>query len=400
MQITKLLVDAGAFAPNENNTALHFQTSYVEYILLMTAPGIKTSPSAKVYRRRKSLDNIFDDVHTPPGPLARSKSGSTTPRGSTSSSRFGGLSSLRVDLKAQRQKTSQLFGTTMSSRAMEDDSSDRPSQRTQGEVPVIIPTSCYNETLSNYREVVACGQKLARQMKFDRNLISDIKIRCSFLRSLKPKMGKGICVQYFHEALSHNSVAIQQDSNVKSKFIQNCIDLNIKYVDMESGYFSAFCNKLNISGVAIVGIEYDIAAPSTSGDTMRVSHGKALQATLDVFCQYLWDRISHDTASMKQQAQSVKVKVRSGSGRVQSNGGYVNEAQDEDGVHEAEMAAMAQANSYPNGNHLSVQPDRQFVQSPMNLSPRGDEEEEDELTPVAAFNPDLISPIANDNEGS
>ena len=171
----------------------------------MTAPGIKTSPSAKVYRRRKSLDNIFDAVQGDgtPSALTRSKSGSTTPRGST---RFGGLSSLRVDLKAQRQKSSELFGSAVSARGMEDDSGDRPSQHTQGEVPVIIPTSCYSETLSNYREVVACGQKVGRQMKFDRNLISDIKIRCSFLRSLKPKMGKGISVQYFHEALSHNSV--------------------------------------------------------------------------------------------------------------------------------------------------------------------------------------------------
>merc|ERR1712113_1174072 len=126
---------------------------------------------------------------------------------------------------------------------------------------------------------------------------------------------------------------------------------NIKYVDMESGYFSAFCNKLNISGVAIVGIEYDIAAPSTSGDTMRVSHGKALQATLDVFCQYLWDRVSQDPASnpaINQQAQSVKVKVMSNSKRV-------NEEND---VFDAEMAAMAKANSYPSGDHLSVQKER------------------------------------------
>ena len=185
-------MDAGAFAPNEHNTALHFQTSYVEYILLMTAPGIKTSPSAKVYRRRKSLDNIFDDAalngngrgNGPPAALSRSNSGSTTPRGSHR------LSSLRVDLKAQRQKSSQLFGPSSSSTHLDD--APRPSQRTQGEIPVIIPTSCYSETLSNYREMVACGMKVGRQMKFDRNLISDIKIRCSFLRSLKPKTSKGM----------------------------------------------------------------------------------------------------------------------------------------------------------------------------------------------------------------
>merc|ERR1712154_722972 len=109
-------------------------------------------------------------------------------------------------------------------------------------------------------------------------------------------MGKGISVRYFNEALSYNSVVINQDNNVKSKFIQNCIDLNIKYVDMESGYLAAFCNKLNISSVAIVGIEYDIAAPPSKGDNnMRVSHELALHATLDIFCQYLWDRISQDT---------------------------------------------------------------------------------------------------------
>merc|ERR1712154_444327 len=109
-------------------------------------------------------------------------------------------------------------------------------------------------------------------------------------------MGKGISVRYFNEALSYNSVVINQDNNVKSKFIQNCIDLNIKYVDMESGYLAAFCNKLNISSVAIVGIEYDIAAPPSKSDkNMRVSHELALHATMDIFCQYLWDRISQDS---------------------------------------------------------------------------------------------------------
>ena len=188
-------------------------------------------------------------------------------------------------------------------------------------------------------------------------------------------------MQYFHEALSHNSVAVQQDSNVKSQFIQNCIDLNIKYVDMESGYFSAFCHKLNVSGVAIVGIEYDIAAPSS--DSMRVSHAKALQATLDVFCQYLWDRVSQDTASMKQQAQSAKVRVR-------SKVGVRDYDDDEDEVISAESAAMAKVQSY--GNDVQME-DR------LHAYPTPDVDDQD-VIPKAAFNPDLIAPMDNENEGS
>eukprot|EP01084_Bolivina_argentea_P126032 223224_1 len=277
-ELTKVLVDAGAFAPNENNSSLTYQTSYVEYILLISAPGIKTAPSAKVYERRKSMGDIYA--------TEKKSSGATTPRGT--------LSSLRFNLQEQRLKTSEVFGGKSSNVFDDDFKQQRPSQTTRGEIPVIIPTSCYNESLTNGRSFAVCGQNVTRQMKFDRNLISDIKIRCSFLRSLKPRMGKGLSVQYFHEALSHNSVAINQEDNVKLQFIQKCIEQNIKYVDMESGYFAAFCNTLNISCVAIVGIEYDIAAPSKSEDSMRVTHDRALEATMDVFCQYLWDRISQD----------------------------------------------------------------------------------------------------------
>ena len=203
---------------------------------------------------------------------------------------------------------------------------------------MIIPTSCYNEKLSNYRDHESCGNIVGRQMKFDRNLISDIKIRCSFLRSLKPKMGKGLSVQYFNEALSYNSVAINQDQNIKSKFIQSCIDQNIKYVDMESGYFASFCNTLSISAVTIVGIEYDIAAPSKKDSgNMRVSHQTALQATLDIFCQYLWDRISQD----QQQKKSTD--------RAQSGNNLQNNNQDVisvENMDQLNIPSMEHSNSY------------------------------------------------------
>ena len=275
------MVDAGAFSPNDSNSSLMHQTSYVEYILLISAPGIKTSPNKKMAKRRSSLSNILDlDRSNSNGSLQRSRSGSITPRGSK---RFD-LSSLKFDTK-----------TTERQKSLNDDEK-RPSQMTGGEVPVILPTSCYNEKLSNYRDFQTCGEIATRQMKFDRNLVHDIKMRCT-LRSLKPKQGKGLSVQYFHEALSHNSVAINQDQNIKSKFIQSCIDQSIKYIDMESGYFAAFCNTLSISCVAIVGIEYDIAAPSKNNQGMRVSHNTAIQATLDIFCQYLWDRINQDNST-------------------------------------------------------------------------------------------------------
>ena len=280
--------------------------------------------------------------------LARSRSntGPSTPR--STSSRFGGLSSMRVDLKAEREKSKALHSQSKSSQnVLEQDK--RPSQQTQGEVPVIIPTSCYNEKLSTYRDFQCCGQNVGRQMKFDRNLISDIKIRCSFLRSLKPRMGKGISVQYFNEALSYNSVVINQDSNVKSKFIQSCIDLNVKYVDMESGYLAAFCNKLNISSVAIVGIEYDIAAPSKGGNNMRVSHNLALQATLDIFCQYLWDRISQDSVVQSQRPKGME----------QGMNGFVDDNNDEsenemDNVSMPQSLRKASSCSTPVTNTKSV----------------------------------------------
>lgn len=294
------MVDAGAFSPNDSNSSLTHQTSYVEYILLISAPGIKTSPNKKIAKRRSSLSNILDlDRSSSNGSLQRSRSGSVTPRGSK---RFD-LSSLKVDLKSERQRTADVFGANISN-VINDDDQKRPSQLTGGEVPVILPTSCYNERLSNHRDFQACGEIKRRQMKFDRNLVSDIKMRCT-LRSLKPKQGKGLSVQYFNEALSHNSVAINQDQNIKSKFIQSCIDQSIKYVDMESGYFAAFCNTLSISCVAIVGIEYDIAAPSKNNQGMRVSHNTALQATLDIFCQYLWDRISQDNSFKRSQSQNI-----------------------------------------------------------------------------------------------
>merc|ERR1719361_544258 len=97
-EITKILVDAGAFQPNESNASLNYQTSYVEYILLISAPGIKTSPSVKVYKRRKSLSNIMDITDNASLTRSRSNTGPSTPRGT--SARFGGLSSMRVDLKA------------------------------------------------------------------------------------------------------------------------------------------------------------------------------------------------------------------------------------------------------------------------------------------------------------
>eukprot|EP01083_Nonionella_stella_P232926 821153_1 len=203
-ELTKVLVDAGAFTPSENNTSLTYQTSYVEYILLISAPGIKTSPSAKVYKRRNSLNNILDQ-----NALNSHRSG-TLRRDNAANNSFKNLKGMRVDLRAQREKNSAIFGNNNdhSEHKAQDTIETRPSQITSGEVPVYIPTSCYNEKLTIQRDIVSCGENIIRPMKFDRNLISDIKIRCGFLRSLKPKLGKGLSVKYFNEALSHNSVAI------------------------------------------------------------------------------------------------------------------------------------------------------------------------------------------------
>jgi len=398
-EITKLLVDAGAFSPNENNSSLSYQTSYVEYILLGSAPGIQISPSKKVAQRRKSLSNIFDNVDSnTTGGSQRSRSGSVTPTGDK---RFD-LNALKVDLKAERQRSTELYGAgrTVGAKTMDDEEEKRPSQVTKGEIPVIIPTSCFDEKLSNYREMSSCGKIVDdRQMKFDRNLIYDIKLRCSFLRSLKPRQGKGLSVQYLHEALSHNSVAINQDSNVKSKFIQSCIDRDVKYVDMESGYFAAFCNTLSISSVAIIGIEYDIAAPSK--DSMRVTHNSALQATLDVVCQYLWDRIkkTQEVSSLKRAvSQRVNAKKISGDGDDEErDGGDMD-------IQRLRIGKLEKANSW-NGSSNAQRGRR-------SRNDYADEDEEDAAPPAPAFAADdqiqhvYLSPNAqlenedeNDNEG-
>lgn len=223
-----MLVDFGAFS-SENHQSLHFNTSYVEYILLTTAPGIKTSPSAFLKKRRLSLDNLL---------VNRSSSSSLISSPATISSSMPaskiryGLASLRVDIKSQRE----LFR-----KKRESNADGRPSQITNGEIPVILPSVCYDENLLTYRRIVSCGEYKSRVMKFDRHLISDIKIRCGFLRSLKPKMGKGLCVQYFHEALSYKSMVVSQPMNVRSKFIQSCIDCGIKYVDMEVKLMCVLC---------------------------------------------------------------------------------------------------------------------------------------------------------------
>jgi len=266
-ELTKLLVDAGAFAPNEENnrSALSHETSYVEYLLLAAAPGIRTSPSAKTFRRRRSLDLVSAQIAT----------------------------ELISPDKVDRAKARKLA---------------RPSQFTSGEVPVIIPTVCVDETLSSSRRFSVCGKEIERVTKLDRNLIGDIKLRCSFLKGLRPRTGKGLSVRYLNEALSFRSVSVSEEMGVKTQFIERCLENGVKYVDLESGYFAAFCKALNVSGCVIVGVEYDIV--DMSGDKMRVSRERALQATLDVCCQYLWDRLSQEAVSRDRDAQRGRMRRR------------------------------------------------------------------------------------------
>lgn len=79
---------------------------------------------------------------------------------------------------------------------------------------------------------------------------------------------------------------------------------------------------MNISSVAVVGIEFDIASPNVENENMRVSHERAIQATLDVFCQYLWDRLNSQQMQMQgmherqKSSESVMSSESSGDGSV------------------------------------------------------------------------------------
>ncbi len=245
-KMTKLLVDAGAFSPSEHNASLRYNTSYVEYILLLSAPGIKIGPTATPSSKRRNSFSLKKDPSPSP---SLGNSGSLTPRRSKSKGKGGGahsrassLSSLG-DIRASLKRSQSVHDTSDSRRTTRRRGSvgrgrEGPSVLTHGEVPVIIPTHCVNEILKKKRLIVACGQPKERVMKFDRNLGQQIRLVCGYLRTLKPKTGKGLTVKHFHEALALGSTVISQQNNVKVEYIRRCMESGVKYIDTE---VSPFC---------------------------------------------------------------------------------------------------------------------------------------------------------------
>ena len=114
------MVDSGAFDADDGKEALNYKTSYVEYILLMSAPGIGTSPSnyLKNKQRRQSFDskvNIMNsNKSSTPTHRRRGSYGSSSTsnvfhansrninNNNATHSNSNSLSSLRVDLGQER----------------------------------------------------------------------------------------------------------------------------------------------------------------------------------------------------------------------------------------------------------------------------------------------------------
>ena len=90
-EMTKLLVDSGAFMSDEENESLSYNTSYVEYILLISAPGVGIGPPSMsamsaAHRRRKSLSTLDSLMLGMSPSMSRSGSGSSIDRSRSSTS--------------------------------------------------------------------------------------------------------------------------------------------------------------------------------------------------------------------------------------------------------------------------------------------------------------------------